>query len=275
MSFNLLTLLDDIAATLDDVSVMTKMAIKKTSGIITDDLALNVGQVDGVSAKEELPTVFKIFLGSLVNKAIIIPFVLALTYYAPIILGYILLLGGLYLSYEGAHKVADKLFQSKEKHNKKIEDIPVKDKVWGAIKTDFVLSIEILVIAQSSISGPIFNQSLVLATIGLSVSILIYGIVALLVKIDDFGLYLVKKKFQKIGLFLIRLMPKIMKGLGLVGTTAMFIVGGGIFSHHFNLHFLEIEIIQNIIVGLIVGFLAVITVSVISKLRSIKTKGLC
>lgn len=253
MSFNLLTLLDDIASTLDDVSIMTKLAIKKTSGLITDDLALNMGQVDGVDPVEELPVVFKIFLGSLVNKVIIIPFVLALTYYSPLALSYILLLGGLYLSYEGAHKVVEKIFHNKQEVNLEIQKIPVKEKIWGAVKTDFVLSIEILVIAQSSISGTILSQALVLATIGLSISILIYGLVAMLVKIDDLGLILIKKNFKSTGLFLVRLMPKLMKFLGVVGTIAMFIVGGGIFSHHFHISIIEIEIIQNIIVGIVVG----------------------
>ena len=113
MSFNLLTLLDDITSTMDDVAIMTKLAMKKTSGLITDDLAVNVGQVDGVEPKEELPIVFKIFIGSLANKAIIIPFVLFLTFNAPVILKYILLAGGVYLSYEGAHKIYDKLFEKK------------------------------------------------------------------------------------------------------------------------------------------------------------------
>lgn len=266
MSFNLLTLLDDIASTLDDVSIMTKLAIKKTSGLITDDLALNMGQVDGVEPTQELPVVFKIFLGSLVNKVVIIPFVLALTYYSPAVLSYILLLGGLYLSYEGAHKVIEKIFHKKHEIDLEIQKVPVKEKIWGAVKTDFVLSIEILVIAQSSISGTILNQALVLATIGLSISILIYGLVAMLVKIDDLGLILVKKNYKVVGLFLIRLMPKMMKFLGVVGTIAMFIVGGGIFSHHFHLNFIEIEIIQNIIVGIVVGGLSLALMTMTQKI---------
>ena len=189
MASTLLTLFDDIAATFDDVSVMTKVAMEKTSGIITDDLAVNIGQVDGVEPTKELPTVFKIFLGALVNKAIIIPLVLLLVYYSPLILKYILLLGGLYLSYEGAHKVLDKLTKKKSSDSDKSEiNIPIKDKIWGAIKTDFILSIEIIVIAQSTLSGTIMTQALSLFFIGFLICVLIYGLVALLIKIDDFGL---------------------------------------------------------------------------------------
>jgi hypothetical protein len=257
MSFNLLTLLDDITSTMDDVAIMTKLAMKKTSGLITDDLAVNIGQVNGVKPKEELAIVFKIFLGSLVNKAIIIPFVLFLTFNAPIILNYILLAGGVYLSYEGAHKIYEKLFE-KEKLIKEISTTNVKDKIWGAIKTDFVLSIEIMVIAQSSIKGDLMGQSITLSVIGLIVSLLIYGLVGLLVKIDDFGLFLTQRNWDRTGVFLIELMPKVMRTLSVVGVVAMLIVGGGIFSHHFHFDFIPIEIVQNTIVGLGVG---VITLS--------------
>lgn len=259
MSVNLLTLLDDIAAMMDDVSIMTKVAMKKTSGLMTDDLAVNIGQVDGVDPKEEISTVFKIFIGSLVNKVIIIPFVLLLTYYSPEALRYILLAGGVYLSYEGAHKVLEKLKikvqdQTKVKTLVK-EKLDVKKKIWGAIKTDFVLSIEIMVIAQSTLSGDVAKQAISLCIIGLFVSVLIYGLVAILVKIDDMGLLLVKKGSERLGLFLINLMPKFMKTLGVVGTVAMLLVGGEIFSHHFHFNFIPIGMIQNIIVGLIVGLL--------------------
>jgi predicted DNA repair protein MutK len=266
MSVNLLTLLDDIASMMDDVSIMTKIALKKTSGLITDDLAVNVGQVDGVDPKEELPTVFKIFLGSIVNKIIIIPFVLLLTYYSPELLTYILLTGGVYLSYEGAHKIHEKLFHKKEKQALRAK-VDVNKKIWGAIKTDFVLSIEIMVIAQSSLSGDVSKQALSLCVIGFLVSLLIYGLVACLVKIDDLGLLLVKNGRETIGLFLINLMPKVMKSLGVVGTVAMLLVGGEIISHHFHYQLIPIAFIQYIIVGFIVGLivLGILNIKNISK----------
>ncbi len=257
MSFNLLTLLDDITSTMDDVAVMTKLAMKNTSGLITDDLAVNVGQVDGVEPKEELPIVFKIFLGSLANKVIIIPFVLLLTFYAPVVLKYILLLGGAYLCYEGAHKIYDKIFE-KKKVKDEIRSTDVKGKIWGAIKTDFVLSIEIMVIAQSSIKGDVLSQSLTLSVIGLAVSLLIYGLVGILVKIDDLGLYLSLNGWKKFGVFLINLMPKVMRTLSVVGVIAMFIVGGGIFSHHFHFQFIPIEIVQNTVVGVCIGTITLV-----------------
>jgi predicted DNA repair protein MutK len=266
MSVNLLTLLDDIASMMDDVSIMTKIAMKKTSGIITDDLAVNVGQVDGVDPKEELPTVFKIFAGSLVNKAIIIPFVLLLTYYSPVALSFILLAGGIYLSYEGAHKIIEKITNVKVGKKKKVK-VDTKKKIWGAIKTDFVLSIEIMVIAQSTLSGDVTKQALSLCIIGLLISVLIYGLVAILVKVDDFGLLLTKNGSEKFGMFLINLMPKMMKALGVIGTVAMLLVGGEIFAHHFHFKFIPIEFIQNILVGLLVGLVAVGVLNLINILK--------
>jgi len=271
MSANLLALFDDVAAALDDVAIMTKTAMEKTSGIITDDLAVNVGQVDGVKPAREIPVVLKIFWGSLVNKVIIIPFVLLLLYYSPIALKYILLLGGVYLSYEGVHKVIEKL-SSKKKEQKKalsyLSEEELKEKVFGAIKTDFVLSIEILVIAQSTLKGALSSQAVSLCIIGLLVSILIYGLVALLVKIDDFGLWLIKKDIKKLGMSLVKSMPYMMKFLGFVGTIAMLLVGGGIFTHHFHWSFIPIEPLQNIIAGLGVGFIVCLIIPMVKKLKA-------
>ena len=255
MSFNLLALLDDIASMMDDVSIMTKIALKKTSGLVTDDLAVNIGQVHGVTAKQEFPTVFKIFLGAIANKIIIIPFVLLLTYYSPLTLKYILLLGGLYLSYEGAHKIFDRMRKKKkaEKTEESQKLVSVKDKIFGAIKTDFVLSIEIIVIAQSAITGSIQKQAMVLFFIGLIVCLLIYGLVALLIKIDDIGLYLVKKNYRKAGLFLVELMPKLMKVLSVIGVVAMLLVGGDIISHHFHLVLPGFKMLNSIFIGFTAG----------------------
>jgi uncharacterized protein len=264
--FSLLSLLDDIAATLDDVAVMTKVAIKKTSALMSDDLAVNAGVVHGVNANRELPIVKQIFIGSLLNKVYCTLGVLFfMAVYEPV-LKVILFLGGLYLSYEGAHKVYEKFFHKEDsKENKKV--ISEKEKIKGAVRTDLILSIEIIVIAKNSLSGPMLNQILSLVLVGLLASIIIYGLVAFLVKIDDFGLYLINKDYKKIGNILVQSMPYIMKGLGLIGTLAMFLVGGGIIMHTFHFAYLMPEILQNLIVGFVAGVFCVMPVELFSKLK--------
>lgn len=254
--FSLLSLLDDIATTLDDVAVMTKVAIQKTSVIMSDDLAVNAAVVTGTPADRELPIVKAIFIGSLLNKVYCISGILLLmAIYAPILKG-ILFLGGLFLAYEGVHKVIEKIFH-KEAAKKNRKQINEKDKIKGAIRTDLVLSIEIILIAKESIEGSFTNQVLTLILVGLAASILIYGLVAFLVKVDDFGLYLVKKDYKKLGMFLVNSMPYTMKALGIVGTIAMLLVGGGIISHTFHLEQYLPEMIQNLILGTITGVIVV------------------
>ena len=248
--FSLLSLLDDIATTLDDIAVMTKVAIQKTSVLMSDDLAVNAGVVTGTPAKRELPIVKAIFWGSLLNKVYCIAGILILmAIYAPV-LNYILLIGGLFLCYEGAHKVIEKLLG---KHDEQSINLSEQDKIKGAIRTDLVLSIEIILIAKQSITGSFMQELTSLSLVGLAASILIYGLVAILVKIDDFGLFLIGKGYKKIGLYLVQAMPYMMKGLGIIGTIAMFLVGGGIVNHFFHLNFIPIEIIQNLISGTISG----------------------
>lgn len=248
--FSLLSLLDDIATTLDDVAVMTKVAIQKTSVLMSDDLAVNAGVVTGTPAKREIPIVKAIFWGSLLNKVYCIAGVLLLLAIYEPILNYILLLGGLFLCYEGAHKVIEKLSGHNDEKNTNLSE---REKIKGAIRTDLVLSIEIILIAKQSISGTFLQELTSLTLVGLAASVLIYGLVAILVKIDDFGLYLIDKGHQKVGLSLVQLMPYMMKGLGIIGTVAMFLVGGGIVNHFFHLQFISIEIIQNLISGTISG----------------------
>lgn len=261
--FSLLSLLDDIATTLDDVAVMTKVAIEKTSVLMSDDLAVNAGVVTGTPAKRELPIVKAIFWGSLLNKVYCITGILILmAIYAPI-LNYILLIGGLFLCYEGAHKVIEKLFG---KHDEKSINLSEEEKIKGAIRTDLVLSIEIILIAKQSITGTFLQELTSLVLVGLAASILIYGLVAILVKLDDFGLYLVDKGHKRVGLSLVQAMPYMMKGLGIIGTIAMFLVGGGIVNHFFHLHFLSIEIIQNLISGVISGAVVLGLISLAQKL---------
>jgi predicted DNA repair protein MutK len=267
--FSLLTLLDDVAATLDDVSIMTKIAMKKTAALMSDDLAVNAGVVHGVSPDRELPIVKAIFLGSLLNKVYCIAGVLILMAVYPPILVAILLIGGLYLSFEGAHKVIEKLFLHKDHNHDDPKNRPSENvKIKGAIRTDLILSIEIIVIAKSSLQGPLLEQIITLIVVGLSASILIYGLVAFLVKVDDFGLFLIKKNYKKIGLSLVRVMPKMMKSLGIIGTVAMFLVGGGIVNHTFHIPYWMPELIQNLITGVIVGIICVIPYELYQKSKA-------
>lgn len=262
--FSLLSLLDDIATTLDDVAIMTKVAIKKTSVLMSDDLAVNAGVVTGTTSDREIPIVKAIFWGSLLNKVYcIIGILLLMAIYAPI-LKFILLIGGLYLSFEGAHKVVEKLLHNKEA-KKEIKKVSEKNKIKGAIRTDLILSIEIILIASESISGSFIEKVIALSLVGIAASIIIYGLVALLVKIDDLGLFLIKKGQKRIGLILVSSMPNIMKSLGIIGTIAMFLVGGGIVVHTFHIPYFLPELIQNLIIGLSCGILTLIPLEIFNK----------
>lgn len=267
----LLSLLDDIASTLDDVSVMTKIALKKTSALMSDDLAVNAGVIDGVHPDRELPIVKKIFLGSLINKLICIAGVLLLgTLYPPLITG-ILVLGGLYLSFEGVHKIFEKLEEKLHPNNlqKKVDrkELTPDQRAKGAIRTDLILSIEIIVIAKTNVTGDLLTQLFALTIVGFAASLIIYGLVAIIVKIDDFGLFLIKKGKKKVGLLFVSSMPIIMKVLGVVGTIAMLLVGGGIFNHTFHLSFIPgPELLQNLILGSFAGVIIVAIEKLIKKL---------
>ena len=248
MAGSLLALLDDIATILDDVAVMSKVAAKKTAGVLGDDLALNAQQVSGVSADRELPVVWAVALGSLLNKAILVPAALAISSFAPWAVTPLLMIGGAFLCYEGFHKVAHKFLHSKEEddqHHKELldanrnteQDIVAleKEKVKGAIRTDFILSAEIIVISLGTVAGEPFTKQLgVLVAISLLMTVGVYGFVAAIVKIDDLGLHLSQKASsaaQAVGSALLATAPKLMKLLTVVGTAAMFMVGGSIILH--------------------------------------------
>lgn len=251
--FSLLSLLDDVATTLDDVAAMSKVAIEKTSALMSDDLAVNAGVIDGVKPNRELPMVKDIFWGSLLNKLYCISGVLVfMAIYPPVITG-VMLVGGLYLSYEGVHKIVEKVFHSKEVGANKRNKLSEKEKVRGAVRTDLILSIEIIVIAKSTLSGNFWLQVASLIAVGLLASIIIYGLVAFIVKIDDFGLYLIRKGHQKLGLLFVRSMPYLMKLLGIVGTIAMLLVGGGIITHIFHLPLYMNNHLQSLVIGLLCG----------------------
>ena len=250
---SLLALLDDIATILDDVSVMTQMAAKKTAGVLGDDLALNAQQVSGVAAERELPVVWAVAKGSFINKLILVPAALAISYFAPWAITPLLMVGGAYLCFEGFEKIAHKLLhgaKDEAKHNKAIDQAIIdskldlvaleKDKIKGAIRTDFVLSAEIIVIALGTVADKAFSQQVtVVSIIAIIMTVGVYGLVAGIVKLDDLGLHLMLKKgksvfkqiIRKIGRWLLAATPYLMRFLSVAGTAAMFMVGGSIIGH--------------------------------------------
>jgi uncharacterized protein len=250
---NLLALIDDIASLLDDVAVMTKVATKKTAGVLGDDLALNAQQVTGVSAARELPVVWAVAKGSLVNKAILVPAALAISALASWAVVPLLMLGGAFLCFEGFEKLAHKFLHSKSEDESHHEELvqavadPAADivafeqaKIKGAIRTDFILSAEIIVISLGTVAAATFGKQVaVLIGIALIMTVGVYGLVAGIVKLDDAGLYLsqqagadASRRFQRaLGRGLLITAPYLMKALSIAGTAAMFMVGGGILTH--------------------------------------------
>lgn len=244
---SLLALIDDIATILDDVSLMTKTATKKTAGVLGDDLALNAQQVTGVKPARELPVVWAVAKGSFVNKAILVPAALAISFFVPWLVTPLLMLGGAFLCFEGFEKLAHKFLHRKEDQEHKSElkealknpDVDFKalekGKIKGAIRTDFILSAEIIAITLGTVTGEsIGMQFLVLAIVAIMITVSVYGLVAGIVKLDDGGLYLSRKDnelSQKVGRGILWLAPYMMKTLSILGTIAMFLVGGGILTH--------------------------------------------
>ena len=244
---SLLALIDDIASILDDVALMSKVAAKKTAGVLGDDLALNAQQVAGVKADRELPVVWAVAVGSLKNKAILVPAALAISAFAPWGITPLLMAGGAYLCFEGFEKIAHSYLHGEEEdqHLGELAD-PVsgpdvdlvaleKDKIKGAVRTDFILSAEIIVIALGTVAeAPFMQQVTVVAGIAVVMTVGVYGIVAGIVKMDDAGLYLSQRAgglVRAVGRLLLAAAPKLMKLLSVVGTVAMFMVGGGILMH--------------------------------------------
>ena len=299
MASSLLLLLDDIATVLDDVAVMSKMAAKKTAGVLGDDLALNAQQVSGVKADRELPVVWAVAKGSFVNKLILVPLALLISVIAPWLINPLLMIGGLFLCYEGVEKVLHSLQKKKsnENHQAEIENLEnidlanfERDKVKGAIRTDFILSAEIVVISLGTVATATFMTKLsVLAVIAIVMTVGVYGFVAMIVKIDDLGLYLANQASsfkQSIGRALLAFAPKLMKTLTVVGTIAMFLVGGGIINHAIPLfhHWTEdavdyMELIPsvgnivgavtptmiNLVTGFVAGLIVLIVIGLIQK----------
>jgi predicted DNA repair protein MutK len=247
---SLLALIDDIAGILDDVAAMSKVAAKKTAGVLGDDLALNAQQVAGVNADRELPVVWAVAVGSMKNKAILVPAALAISAFAPWAITPLLMLGGAYLCFEGFEKIAHKLLHSSAEDQQHHDQLAAavadpavdlvameQDKIQGAIRTDFILSAEIIVIALGTVAEASFGQQLtVMVGIAVAMTVGVYGIVAGIVKMDDAGLYLERRPgagafVRGLGGFLLAAAPKLMKFLSVAGTLAMFMVGGGILTH--------------------------------------------
>ncbi|MDO5356161.1 MAG: DUF808 domain-containing protein [Conchiformibius sp.] len=233
---SLFTLLDDITAVLDDVALMTKMAAKKTAGVVGDDLALNANQVTGVRAERELPVVWAVAKGSLLNKVILVPIALLLAVFAPMLITPLLMIGGAYLCFEGAEKLLHKLLPHEEHDNHApAQELDEAAKIRGAIRTDFILSAEIIILALGVVGESALTVKIAaLCAIALGMTVFVYGLVAVIVKADDFGAYLLTKPSataQAFGRGVLAVMPWLMRGLSVAGTVAMFLVGGGIFTH--------------------------------------------
>lgn len=308
MASGLLLLLDDIATILDDVALMSKMAAKKTAGVLGDDLALNAQQVTGVRADRELPIVWKVAKGSFVNKLILVPLALLISVIAPWLINPLLMLGGLFLCYEGVEKVLHTIMHKKAstseeaKAELETEELDLatfeKEKIKGAVRTDFILSAEIVVITLGTVAtATLMTKVSVLSVIAVVMTIGVYGLVGMIVKIDDLGLHLTEQSTsfkQTIGRGLLAFAPILMKLLSIVGTIAMFLVGGGIINHTIPLlhhltedtvdHVETIPAVGNIIgaltptlinfgIGLVAGAIVLLIVSLIKKMWPKKASG--
>jgi predicted DNA repair protein MutK len=293
---SLLVLIDDIAAVLDDVALMTKMAAKKTSGVLGDDLALNAQQVSGVRAEREIPVVWAVAKGSFINKLILVPTALLISAFAPWAVTPLLMLGGAYLCFEGFEKLAHKFLHSKAEdqaeHTQLVEAVAdpatdlvafEKDKIKGAIRTDFILSAEIIAITLGIVAdAQLMQQVVVLSGIAIVMTIGVYGLVAGIVKLDDLGLWLTQKPGQvarSVGGAILRAAPYMMKSLSVIGTAAMFMVGGGILTHGVPMvhHWIEtvsqstgglvwlMPTLLNAVAGIIAGAVVLVVVQVFGK----------
>jgi predicted DNA repair protein MutK len=293
---SLLVLIDDIATVLDDVALMSKMAAKKTAGVLGDDLALNAQQVSGVRAEREIPVVWAVAKGSFVNKLILVPSALAISAFVPWLVTPLLMVGGAYLCFEGFEKLAHPLLHGKDEdqaeHAQLTEAVAdpatdlvayEKDKIKGAIRTDFILSAEIIAITLGTVAeASLTQQVIVMSGIAVVMTVGVYGLVAGIVKLDDLGLWLTQKPgaaAKRIGNAILRAAPYMMKGLSVIGTAAMFLVGGGILTHGVPVvhHWIEsvaaasgsvgfaVPVLLNGVAGVVAGAVVLAVVSVVGK----------
>lgn len=285
MASGFFVLLDDIAAVMDDVAVMSKVAAKKTAGILGDDLAVNAEKASGFVTDREIPVLWAITKGSLLNKLIILPFVFLLSTFLPTAVTIVLVLGGLYLAYEGAEKIYEYFFPHEHSETvTSVEDLTAegimsaeKAKVKSAIVTDFILSLEIIIIALGTvIEKPISTQIAVVSIIAILATVGVYGIVAVIVRMDEFGVKLINLNEEenslsdKVGRILVGALPKIIKSMTVIGTIALLLVSGGIFSHDIEFfHHLVPNwpsIIKELLLGLVVGAVVLLGVNLVKKI---------
>lgn len=285
MASGFFALLDDIAAIMDDVAVMSKIAAKKTAGILGDDLAVNAEKASGFISSRELPVLWAIAKGSFVNKIIILPIAFLLSAFFPMAIVIILILGGLFLAYEGAEKIYEFFFPHQHSQHEIVnqelteEEILTfeKEKIKSAIVTDFILSVEIVIIALGTvIEESLSKQIIVVSIIAIVATVGVYGIVALIVRMDELGYKLIamntkERSFSKtIGNLLVQALPKVIKSLSVIGTIALLLVAGGIFVHNIDfLHHLLPQlpsILKEFCIGLIIGLLVFAIVSVVKKI---------
>lgn len=274
-------LLDDIAALLDDVALMSKTATKKTAGVLSDDLALNAHQVSGVKPDRELPVVWAVAKGSFLNKVILVPIALLISFFLPWLITPLLMAGGAYLCFEGMEKVWGIFFHPEDEAKRKAERRQAmsteellaleQQKIKGAIRTDFILSAEIIVISLEVMKDfPLLKQCIALSVVAIGITIAVYGLVALIVKIDDIGLHLSslgKKWANYLGQALLWFAPQLMKGLSFFGTVAMFLVGGGIWFHAIDvLHHIDHGLADLIQLNIATGWLQSLSTSFASVL---------
>lgn len=292
---SLLALLDDIASILDDVSVLTKVAAKKTAGVLGDDLALNAKQVTGVRSERELPVVWAVAKGSLLNKAILVPAALAISVWLPWAVVPLMMIGGAFLCYEGVEKLAHRFLHPEQVRERKAAhaahnadpevDLVAaeKGKIRGAIRTDFILSAEIIVLSLGVVShAPFGQQALTLVAIALAMTVGVYGLVAGIVKLDDVGLWMARRRgaVAALGRGIVGAAPWLMKTLSVVGTAAMFLVGGGILVHaigplHHALQALVpegaagvlVNMLGNAVAGILAGIVVLAAVELFKRMR--------
>lgn len=284
MASGFFALLDDVAVLLDDIAAMSKIATKKTAGILGDDLAVNAEKASGFASTRELPVLWAISKGSLLNKLIILPIAFLLSAFFPPAIIMILILGGIYLAYEGVEKIFEFLFHKKESKTEGFQnnysEIEIlnfeKEKIKSAIITDFILSVEIVIIALGTVlDKPLLTQIFVVSFVALLATVGVYGIVALIVRMDEAGLKLIqlnpsaKSVSNFVGTLLVQALPIVIKSLAVLGTLALILVAGGIFSHNIDFfhHFLEVvpSFVKDFLLGIITGTLALGIVAIFKK----------
>lgn len=292
MASGFFAILDDIAALMDDVAVTAKLATKKTAGILGDDLAVNAEKATGFLSSREIPVLWAITKGSFINKLIILPVVFLLNWLYPPAINYVLIAGGLYLGYEGVEKIIEFLFHRKKEGHEVVEELVEdedkelieKNKIKSAITTDFILSVEIVIIALGTVleaNHPLMTQIISVSLVALIATVGVYGIVALIVRMDDAGFKLIKKSndkgfLAKIGHLLIWALPHIIKNLGVIGTIALIMVAGEIFAHRIEFlhHYLSSwpDLLKNMAFGLAGGLVGLVIFTALKKVVSLFKK---